>query len=387
MAAVDPSYQFLACQYLREQLEVLMRELHGVRRNEEIEPVHQARVASRRVRAALSMFADCFKTKKAAQWPKRIKKLTRELGAARDKDVQIEFVEGFLAALDGKDRKHRPGVERLLLRLRQGRRLCSRRSLPRSTSWRRPTLWRKCTARWKRALFTLRSHGARLSSPFVLEATRAHIRRQEGGPDGLCAVAGRSRRTRAAITKCGSPPRSCATRWRSPIAAYEGRLADFIDAFKQVQSLLGDVHDCDVWVRASTNSWNRSGWRRSSTSATDRPFSRLKPGLLLVCEDRGRIGGRSSARLLEYWKGLDAEHFWESLAIRWRLVEGMRPGAVRATGQRPMPKKKKTKRIALLSDVHGNLPALEAVLDDAADKRRRRTVVLRGFPGLCTVSQ
>ncbi len=31
-------------------------------------------------------------------------------------------------------------------------------------------------------------------------------------------------------------------------------------------------------------------------------------------------------------------------------------------------KKKTTKRIALLSDVHGNLPALEAVLDDAADR-------------------
>jgi putative phosphoesterase len=31
-----------------------------------------------------------------------------------------------------------------------------------------------------------------------------------------------------------------------------------------------------------------------------------------------------------------------------------------------MPGKKKTKRIALLSDVHGNLPALEAVLDEAA---------------------
>ncbi len=36
MIAVDPSYQFLACQYLREQLEILMRELHGVRSNEDI---------------------------------------------------------------------------------------------------------------------------------------------------------------------------------------------------------------------------------------------------------------------------------------------------------------------------------------------------------------
>ena len=33
-----------------------------------------------------------------------------------------------------------------------------------------------------------------------------------------------------------------------------------------------------------------------------------------------------------------------------------------------MPEKKNNKRIALLSDVHGNLPALEAVLDDAVGR-------------------
>ena len=53
MAAVDPSYQLLACQYLRKQLDALIKEVRGVRENQDIEPVHQARVASRRMRAAL----------------------------------------------------------------------------------------------------------------------------------------------------------------------------------------------------------------------------------------------------------------------------------------------------------------------------------------------
>ena len=121
MAVVDPSYRLLACQYLREQLEALMRELLGVRRNEEIEPVHQARVASRRCGPPCTCSPIALRRRPSPRWQKRVKKLTRELGAARDKDVQIEFVEEFLAALDKKDRKHRPGIERLLLRLRQGR--------------------------------------------------------------------------------------------------------------------------------------------------------------------------------------------------------------------------------------------------------------------------
>ena len=41
MAAIDPSYQLLACQYLRKQLDALIKEVRGVRENQDIEPVHQ----------------------------------------------------------------------------------------------------------------------------------------------------------------------------------------------------------------------------------------------------------------------------------------------------------------------------------------------------------
>ena len=60
MVVVDPSCRFLACRYLREQLDKLTREVQGVRTSDGIEPVHQARVASRRMRAAFEMFSDCF---------------------------------------------------------------------------------------------------------------------------------------------------------------------------------------------------------------------------------------------------------------------------------------------------------------------------------------
>ena len=66
---------------------------------EDIEYVHRARVASRRLRAALAMFRDGFDAQTWKRWRKQVQRLTGGLGEARDKDVQIEFVRGVLAGL------------------------------------------------------------------------------------------------------------------------------------------------------------------------------------------------------------------------------------------------------------------------------------------------
>jgi CHAD domain-containing protein len=312
MAALDPSYRFLACQYLREQLDLLMRELHGVRRNDDVEPVHQARVASRRVRAALSMFADCFKTKKAANWPKRIKKLTRELGAARDKDVQIEFVEQFLAALDEKDKKNRPGVERLLLRLRQGREALQSEVVAMLDKLEKAGTLAEMYGEMERVLFALRSQGTVPSSPFVLQATRAHIGDKK---EGLMACARSLDDPEDARGHHQMRIAAKKLRYTLEISnrAYEGRLEDSIAAFKQVQSLLGDVHDCDVWVQSIDGLLEQERLATVKYFGHSQPFNRLKPGLLLVCEDRAQHRRQVFGELLECWNGLDAEHFWNTL--------------------------------------------------------------------------
>jgi CHAD domain-containing protein len=312
MTAVDPSYRLLACQFLREQFDILLRELQGVRRNEEREPVHQARVASRRVRAALAMFADCFNTKKAAKWPQRIKKLTRELGAARDKDVQIEFVEEFLAALDEKDKKNRPGVERLLLRLRQGREALQVEVVATLDKLEKAGTLAEMYGEMEKTLFSLRSHGTPLSSPFVLQATRAHIgdRKEElmdcarslDDPEDIRG----HHQMRIAAKKL---------RYTLEISnrVYEGRLDDFIGAFKRVQSLLGDVHDCDVWVQNIDEFLEQERLATVKYFGSAQPFNRLKPGLLLVCEDRAQHRRQVFGELVKYWEDLDAQHFWNAL--------------------------------------------------------------------------
>lgn len=58
------------------------------------EAVHDMRVASRRVRAALELFEDVFPKSQFSKMLRRIKLIADSLGAVRDLDVMIERLEG-----------------------------------------------------------------------------------------------------------------------------------------------------------------------------------------------------------------------------------------------------------------------------------------------------
>jgi CHAD domain-containing protein len=68
------------------------------------ERVHDMRVATRRLRAALEVFAPAFPRKRHRKALKRVKKLADALGARRDLDVEIELLEGLAPEVDEADR-------------------------------------------------------------------------------------------------------------------------------------------------------------------------------------------------------------------------------------------------------------------------------------------
>ncbi len=99
--------------------EVLDR-AEGVLDLERVEPVHDMRVATRRLRAALEIFAPCFPRKRHRKALKQVKVLADALGERRDADVEI----GLLEALAGEAAEaDRPAVDRLIegCRSRQAR--------------------------------------------------------------------------------------------------------------------------------------------------------------------------------------------------------------------------------------------------------------------------
>ncbi|GAC1455848.1 MAG: hypothetical protein PVSMB1_05420 [Gemmatimonadaceae bacterium] len=74
---------------------------------EDIEGVHDMRVASRRLRAALEIFQDVFPRGKWNSMERYVKALADALGEVRDLDVMIERLT--------KDMKGRPQTQRLVL--------------------------------------------------------------------------------------------------------------------------------------------------------------------------------------------------------------------------------------------------------------------------------
>jgi len=70
----------------------------GTRAGEDIEALHDMRVASRRLREALEIFEFCFPPKIYARLYERVRRVTRALGRARDADVMVAYFSALLSA-------------------------------------------------------------------------------------------------------------------------------------------------------------------------------------------------------------------------------------------------------------------------------------------------
>ena len=80
---------------------------------DDIEALHDMRVGSRRLRAALSVFAKAFPKTEYRNFDKQIGGITDALGAVRDLDVQIDYLRGVVQTLPPNEAY---GVSRLISR-------------------------------------------------------------------------------------------------------------------------------------------------------------------------------------------------------------------------------------------------------------------------------
>jgi CHAD domain-containing protein len=90
----------------------------GTLKGEDIELVHDMRVAARRLRASLRIFRECFSKKKFKKQDEKLQSLIRSLGAVRECDVFIELLENKRRALKPREGKI---VDLLLARERDTR--------------------------------------------------------------------------------------------------------------------------------------------------------------------------------------------------------------------------------------------------------------------------
>jgi CHAD domain-containing protein len=92
-----------AARVIEVRAEELFEHSRGVLDTGDIERVHDMRVATRRLRAALEVFEDCFPAKGWRRALKRVKELADLLGERRDRDVAIEYFAGLSGEVQGPD--------------------------------------------------------------------------------------------------------------------------------------------------------------------------------------------------------------------------------------------------------------------------------------------
>src|SRR5262245_17279218 len=151
-----------------------MVEMPHMRRMEDREGVHRVRVASRRLRSFLPLFAVCVSRKTCNRWCKQLRRLTRALGRVRDTDVQVACVEHFLE--HQAHLEERPGIERLLLRLQQRRRaLCEPvdEALERFTA---SHLAEEMEQTLMHLVYVSQASGAAIPGPYVYRKLRKAVR-------------------------------------------------------------------------------------------------------------------------------------------------------------------------------------------------------------------
>jgi CHAD domain-containing protein len=92
----DEPFGQAAARVVRARAGEVFERSAGVLDTAEIDRVHDMRVATRRLRAAMELFEPCFPPKKFRKARKEVKALADALGERRDRDVEIEFLERFI---------------------------------------------------------------------------------------------------------------------------------------------------------------------------------------------------------------------------------------------------------------------------------------------------
>lgn len=307
---VDESYQLLAARYVRKQVKQLTGQLDGVRGGEDVEFIHRARVASRRLRCGLRLFRDCFGRRVVKGWRKEIRRLTNGLGDARDKDVQIEFVCDFLGRLE--DRACYPGIARLLVQLEHQREALQPtvlKTVDRLASSPVPSEMNSIT---KALVSELSGRGVGVQSDAVFCMAEKHVLSKL---EDLLGYEASLVDTEAEHEHHAMRIAAKGLRYTMEICkpAYAGQLDEFITATKRVQTLLGDLHDCDVWIEHLQALLEEERSRIERHYGHDGPLKRLKTGIDFLQEERRQQRQQAFEELVVYWRELQEQAVWERL--------------------------------------------------------------------------
>ena len=120
-------YGEAAVKIISTRADELREHARGVLDTGDIDRVHDMRVATRRLLAALEVFEPCFPRKTHRRALREVKRLADGLGERRDRDVAIASLRAFNDQMPAADRR---GVESLIARFRDEQAEANRQLAP-----------------------------------------------------------------------------------------------------------------------------------------------------------------------------------------------------------------------------------------------------------------
>ena len=296
---IDPGYRLLAAESVRREAKQLGRQSGGIRRAEDIEFIHRARVASRRLRAALRMFAECFPRKQFKQWRKETRRLTTELGAARDTDVRIGYLDQSLGGEE--DDACRGVLAQLLSNARQDRGMLQQKVLDALDRFRQRQVLKQLKTVAKEMIATARMKRVEVKSPYVFSKSEKQI---VSCLDNMLDCRHSLEDPAARADQHAMRIAAKRLRYSLEIVAplYDGRLDEHIKAVRKLQTRLGNMRDCDVWLENLQT------------------FSQFETGVERLLKRRQESREQMFRDVIEYWKKLDKARQW---ARQWDGLVGV----------------------------------------------------------------
>ena len=332
---VDDGYWTLAANTLLRQVKELKNQIDGVRKNKDIEYVHKLRVASRRLRAGLSIFGECFEPKLVRKWRKTTRNLTRSAGEARDTDVQIAFLEKYSRTLE--DTTAARDIRDIIILKKKSRKAMQSDVIEVLDNLSDSQTLDEISDSCKRVARNADNPNTSQFITYEKAANQISTRLDE------MLSFERFVHEETAVTK-HHELRIAAKRLRYTLeifsSLYDRGLKDQIVLLKKFQDVLGELHDYDVWLQElgpNIQNGAKSGVNKLLKDLTEMRKSRYRNFVFL-------------------WDDSATNGLLERIG---RLTEvGPRSEILRKTLLRD-------KRVAVISDVHGNLDALQAVVADA----------------------
>ncbi|EFC90436.1 CHAD domain containing protein [Dethiosulfovibrio peptidovorans DSM 11002] len=273
----------------------------------DVEWLHKARVATRRIRSVLELMDGLFSELDLKGWRRKFRELGRGLGEARDLDVRMEFLsDEEKCGYDGT-----VGIARLSLRLRQRREALNPFLLDVVESSLRWNLWAAVSDRLSPLMGKSYLDDGR-EDDFPREWIDLAL------DDRTLRVVGHDAFVRSGYNRdLWHRLRKDGKRLRYTMEIYDpaigGGFKKSISILKEMQDRLGLIHDLDLWIEWLPIFLEDEKERTRVYFGHLRGFRKIESDVKAF---RNSLTDRFSSEkvfFMEWWRGLSEDRFWNGL--------------------------------------------------------------------------